>query len=281
MNRRNYEQLQNIKNLLRRHNLQQLIKGITRPLCTGSSCIDCLITNSKFVLTSGISKDLISDHLPIFAVRKKDRNRHIKTRVLTRTNKKLDKDIFNNMLDNCLWENFLEIKNPDTLWDIMLTNITDILSVMCPLKYRNVFVSKPEWITDDLLALMNQRNCYVKLAKEPGAEVYYKLARFLRNKCNKLVNCVEGDFIRNKLTENKKHPKRFWRQINALISPSTGYQTDQYLIDPETGKDCPPGSESDVINRYYASVGMKILANHQGNEPWDDLENLFLSFFSC
>ena len=58
-NRRNFEQLQKVKILLRKHNLQQLIKGITRPLVTGGTCIDWLITNSKFVTNSGITSDMI------------------------------------------------------------------------------------------------------------------------------------------------------------------------------------------------------------------------------
>ena len=89
----------------------------------------------------------------------------------------------------------------------MFTNISEIISVMCPLKYRNVFVSKPDWLTQDIMELMNHRIYYVKLANERGAEFYYKLSRYLRNKCNKVVNAAKGKFIQDKLQENRKHPK--------------------------------------------------------------------------
>ena len=88
-------------------------------------------------------------------------------------------------MNNSSWDNYLEITDPDELWDIMLTNISEILSVMCPLKYRNVFVNKPEWLTEEILGCMRQRNYYVKLSKERDALLYLKLSRFLRNKCNK------------------------------------------------------------------------------------------------
>ena len=84
-NRCNHEQLQRVKNLLRKNNLHQIIKGVTRPLNTGGTCIDWLITNSNFLSVSGITDDMISDHLPVFAVRKKCRNKHIKKRVLIRS----------------------------------------------------------------------------------------------------------------------------------------------------------------------------------------------------
>ena len=268
-NRCNHEQLQQIKNLLREYNLHQLINGITRPLSTHGTCIDWLITNCNIVSTSGVAHDLISDHLPVFAIKKKSRNKHIKTRVLSRSYKKFNKDRFNELLQNSSWDNFLEITDPNELWEIMSTNITAILSIMCPLRYKNVFVSKPEWLTDELLTLMKDRNHYVKLAKERGAVIYSKLSRFLRNKCNKLVNNAKGDFIRNKLNENKKDPKRFWYQINSLLSGGNTLTNCYQLLDPETGDLCQAGTESELIHTHYATVGSNILLNHQGTEPWD------------
>ena len=268
-NRRNHEQLQRVKNMLRKNNLQQIIKGVTRPLNTGGSCIDWLITNSKFISACGITDDMISDHLPIFAIRKKSRNNHLKKRALTRSYKKFNKDAFKDLLINSSWDSYHEVTDQDELWDIMLTNITDILSVMCPLKCRSVFVNKPDWLSDDLLACMGQRNHYVKLAKECNALVYIKLSRFLRNKCNKMVNLAKGNFIRAKLQGNKKHPKRFWREINSLITTKSDTITDNRLIDPETGDLCNAGLESEVINRFYANVGSNILRTHVGVEPWD------------
>ena len=188
---------------------------------------------------------------------------------MSRSYKKFNKDIFNELLLNKPWDNFPRITDPDEIWDIMLSNITEILSVMCPLKCKNVFVTKPEWLTDEMLTLMNERNYYVKLAKERGALLYYKLSRFLRNQCNKLVNAAKGEFIRNKLYENRKHPKRFWRQIKCLLSTTKDSQLFQQLIDPETGDLCKPGLESNVINSHYATIGSNILENHRGTEPWD------------
>ena len=268
-NRRNHEQLQRVKNLLWRSNLHQLINGVTRPLTTGGTCIDWLITNCDNVAFSGVAADMISDHLRVFAVKKKCRNRHLKKRLLTRSYKKFDKDSFVQLLLNSAWATYFDQSDPDELWNILYTNITDILSIMCPLKYKNVFVNKPDWLTQDIMELMNQRNYYVKLAKERGAEIYYKLSRFLRNKCNKIVNSAKGKFIRDKLHENKKHPKRFWREIHSLLSSKKDQNAYQELIDPETDELCAVGTESGVINTYYANIGSKILRNHTGVEPWD------------
>ena len=242
---------------------------MSRPLSTGGSCIDWLITNSKFVMCSGISNDLLCDHLPVFAIRKKTRNKHVKTRVRIRSYKHFHKDNFNALLLNKNWAEFYNITDPDELWEIMQTNIFDILSVMCPIKIKSIFADKPEWLTDELLGLMKQRNLYVKLSREKGAVLYYQLSRFLRNKCNKMVNSAKGDFIKPKLEESKKHPKNFWRQINSLITVKKNNDVYHQLNDPETDDLCVSGTECDVINLHYANIGSNILKDHVSDRAWD------------
>ena len=84
-----------------------------------------------------------------------------------------------------------------------------------------------------------------------------------------MVNASNGDFIINKLQENKKNPKRFWRQINSLLSTEKDSNTYQQLLNPESDDLCVPGTESEVSNTHNATVGSKILEKHDGLEPWD------------
>ena len=53
------------------YGLTQCINNITRPNKKGGSCIDLIMTDSKFVVESGIFDDLISDHYGIYSIRKK------------------------------------------------------------------------------------------------------------------------------------------------------------------------------------------------------------------
>ena len=43
------------------------------------SCIDLIMTNSMYVLESGILNDFVSDHYSIFCVRKKKKKSNVKT----------------------------------------------------------------------------------------------------------------------------------------------------------------------------------------------------------
>ena len=68
--------------------MKQYINGITTPNTHGGSCIDCIISNSDFVKSSGIWNDFISDHHTTFIVKKKDK---IKTKYVYRTLRDLSK----------------------------------------------------------------------------------------------------------------------------------------------------------------------------------------------
>ena len=51
--------------------IKQLVSTITRPNHRGGTCIDWIATNSEFVNASGVLDILISDHLPVYCIRKK------------------------------------------------------------------------------------------------------------------------------------------------------------------------------------------------------------------
>ena len=70
--------------------LKQLISGRTRLNYRGGTCIDLIFTDCIFVSSAEVLNDMISDHLPIYACRKQDRN-NIKYETITgRTYKRYD-----------------------------------------------------------------------------------------------------------------------------------------------------------------------------------------------
>ena len=62
-----------VNRFLREKRLNQLIQEPTRLTNRGGTCIDWVITISQFVSIHGILNDLLSDHFPVFVVRKKGR----------------------------------------------------------------------------------------------------------------------------------------------------------------------------------------------------------------
>ena len=62
------------------NNLKQYIRDMTRLTNRGGTCIDWVITSSSYVNGSGILDDLLSDHFPVYAIRKKERESNPKVK---------------------------------------------------------------------------------------------------------------------------------------------------------------------------------------------------------
>ena len=62
-----------LKYLKKKNGMKQLINVSTRPNLRGGTCIDWIATNTDFVNLSGVLDIIISDHLPVYCVKKKSR----------------------------------------------------------------------------------------------------------------------------------------------------------------------------------------------------------------
>ena len=89
---------------------EQLINGINRPGPRSGTCIDWIVTNSKFVSSSCISNVFISDHFAIECVKKMAREKHKIVYRTIRNDKKYNCDNFIALLkDSIAWNVFFRI----------------------------------------------------------------------------------------------------------------------------------------------------------------------------
>ena len=240
------------------YNLKQLISNVTRLNYRGGTCIDLLFTNCVFVKDSGVLNDMISDHLPIYACRKQDRN-NIKYETVTgRSYKRYDQGVFKNLLERIDWEFLHNDCTTDVLWHYILSEVCDILAIMCPLKTFKIPVSKPDWLTDEIITCINDRNKYVRLFKRTGCADFFVLSNFLRNKITKLIFKEKRSVIITKLNMNRKNPKKFWREIKSLLKGNGPTCDNHRLLDTDSGEMVIAGSEASYINKFYVKVGENV-----------------------
>ena len=75
---RNTQPFKLLKEIERDFGLKQLINNPTRVTSTSSTIIDLILTDCDQISSSGVLEVYISDHLPIFYVRKKTRGHNPK-----------------------------------------------------------------------------------------------------------------------------------------------------------------------------------------------------------
>ena len=102
--------------------LNQIITEFTRITPTTCSVLDLIYTDSPHITEASVININVSDHLPIFLIRKKNREKIKKKQVRGRSYKRYDSAIFIRELINCNWDEFYEARSVDTQWEIVNNN---------------------------------------------------------------------------------------------------------------------------------------------------------------
>ena len=146
----------------------QFIKTPTRNTDKTNTLIDLAITNSKFVKSAGTLDHLISDHQPIYIVHKKGRDTRATAEFKGRSYRNFKREDFRDKLSGLSWERLFDIKDSAEAWDFILTNITNVLDEMCPIKSFSIKNYRPDWMTKELIEQIKDRDYFYRRAKLRG-----------------------------------------------------------------------------------------------------------------
>ena len=148
--------------------LTQIIENTTRVMDKTNSLLDLVLTNSIYVSKAGTLEHFISDHQPIYVVKKKGRDTRPKVEFEGRSYRDFDKDALRDKLEDTSWDEFYTIGDPNTAWDHILSKVEPIIEDMCPMRTFKIKNYRPDWITHELLEQIADRDYFYRKAKETG-----------------------------------------------------------------------------------------------------------------
>ena len=148
-----------LKDLERKYQLIQHIKSPTRITNSVRSTIDLIFSNIKFVASCGVLDNEISDHLPIYLVKKKERETKSYMHSMGRCMKDYDKNLFQAHIVahndwRLFWRNSVDV---NALWDIMINIIYEAADLLCPYKRIRVRDNTPAWFTKEIIEMINTK----------------------------------------------------------------------------------------------------------------------------
>ena len=245
----------NFNRFMKKTGLKQLINGITRPNVRGGSCIDLIMTDSPYVLEFGILDDLIADHYTTSCIRKKKRERHDIVTCTVRDYRAFDENVLENTLLNKNWDNFNVSIDPDIHWEIILSYVLDILSIMCPYKKVQARKIPTPWLTAEINKAIREKKTLVKLYKKKRDPITLRQLKIKINYVNSLIEKAKASYIIDMLKTNKKKPKRFWKLLKNLTDNNdcvdiTSYSFKQMNSEENVERERIP----DFLNLYFANV---------------------------
>ena len=264
-----------LKNFERKYNLNQLIKAPTRIVEGSKSLIDLIFTDVEFIHRSGVVDTDISDHQPIFLVKKKERISKDFKYITGRSYSRYDKEIFQeDILHHGLWDMYWNMNTNDLelLWSYMLHIITEIADIHCPIRKMKISNDNPHWMSKEIIESIHNKDMLYKIAKQTGVEEDLELYKVSKKEVKFMVSNAKEEYIKDQLEQSKNNPRKFWRNINEMsgLGKSRNKSKIGKLIDEE-GKEYENQSAADFLNDFYTNAGP--LLAEQFSDNWRSQES--------
>ena len=251
------------------YGMVQNIKSPTRVSSMSSSMIDLIFSNVTHVCTSGVIDMYLSDHQPIFLIKKMNTSlgqKKMKRKFIGRTYRAYTPMAMQNLIDDTIDLNeLMSLRDPTECWDCLYHSLISIADRIIPEKQYTVNNELPAWLTPELLNLKKDRDYFFKKAKITGDDGDWFIARNLRNRTNIAMRAAKAEYVKEQLSENKDNPKKFWKLINSEILPENNKTTFNF-IDPVNNTLHHQDDIPNLINNYFSEIGPK-LAQEITNVP--------------
>ena len=246
-----------IKFFERSHAFDQNINTTTRNTKTSSSLLDVAFTSMKFVTAAGTLDSFLSDHQPIFILKKKEKNREKHEQEFEgRSYRNYDRHKFTERVAAHDWGPFYNAHNPNKAWEEMQNIIIQEADNLCPVKKFKIRHTKPCWITNELIEQMKDRDYFYTKSKRTNNEDDWNIAKFHRNQVNSNIRRARADFIKDQLRKNEGNGARFWRTIKQVMPNKKSNETNAKILlsnkHSESIRDCDIAG---YMNNFFVNIG--------------------------
>ena len=199
-----------IKQFAAEHSLQQVINRPTRFSKYNKTTIDLAFTNIKHCTDSGTLNYNISDHKPIFILKKKIRNDESTTSHWGRSYKNYTHEQLKATLDNSLTEQILTMEDPNQCWGKLEEIITTALNKHCPLKEIKIRNKTAPFVNSELINLQSDRDHFFNKAEWSGELGDKFVADCLAKKAKTEVRRAKANYFLNQAIIHGQNRKKFW-----------------------------------------------------------------------
>ena len=264
-----------LKEFERNFNLTQLINTTTRfgakAKTKTKSCLDLIFTNMEHIISSGVLDIAISDHLPVFLIKKKAKVPSCSIPTRARSYVNYDKTTYQNSIKlHPNWETFWQIEEnkPEKMWDTISDIIRQKADEQCPFKNMSFREDTPEWITKEIISEINHKDYLYRKVKKTNCAADWDLFKGKKNEVKKLLASAKENYVKGKLNELEGNPRKFWREINKIsgLGKNKSKRKCTKVVD-EDGKAYERSDAANFLNNYYVNVGPNLAKGH--SKDWD------------
>lgn len=253
--------------------LSQIIKEATRVTKDSSTLIDHIYVSEPWdMCKSGVIRMGISDHHLINAVRGKIKcgtNCHVNIKF--RSFRNLDEDQFHKDLRAVEWNEIKKLSDVNQMWNDFMTKFFKVVDNHLPFKERRINVNSEEWITDEILNEIHNREYLHERALRSKLADDWKLYKASRNRVTLKIREAKRDFVEGAIDQCNNRPKDMWSRIKQFL-PSKRNSTLCSQLQTESGTITSFESMANCFNDFFCSIGHEIGRQFDSSLP--DVEQL-------
>ena len=244
--------------LMYSNSLLPLITKPTRVTNETFSLIDNIFHNDvdKACYENGIIYTDITDHLPIFSIKKNSKiapKIHKTLKIRNYSKKNVDK--FCKKLAESNWSPLYDIGNAQDAFSYFYDKYCTLCKESFPYKtYKSEYHNKKPWLTSGLKNSIKTKNKLYYMSRKFPTELNKTKYKLFRNKINSLVKKTEKEYYEQKLRENQSNIKKSWSIIKEIINKKKNKQISrEFLINRKKTTDNK--TIATAFNQYFVNVG--------------------------
>ena len=217
--------------ILQFNNLSQLVTSPTRFTNTSSTCIDLIITSSKYtVLNTEVRPPICSDHcVPVVKLK----NQRKKEKEFKRTIYDYSSLEITKLMEELQRVDWLSIASLPSIDDAAETFSTQLMSVtnIC-VSHKQITVRERDapWITQSIKTLIYKKNQIHKRAKSSNSPHDWDTFRKQRNELTDAIRRRKNEYMTNFDNEVSSNDnigtKKWWKLVKNFMS-NKGYTSDE------------------------------------------------------
>ena len=156
-------------------------------------------------------------------------------------------------LHSAPWETVDTSFTVEEAWASLNNTIINIADKHAPTRIKRVRANTLPWITDEIRALIIQRNFHHKKAQKSGSNNEWQVYRSFRNLVTSRIRRTKKHYYSNLIEVNKTDSSKLWKTIKSIISTNVcSSQVESLVIDGENITD--PASISARFGTFFSSI---------------------------
>ena len=248
--------------LLSLFNLKQIILKPTRVTDVSSTVLDHILTNSAGKINnSGVFDFGLSDHLPVFCSRYKDRGGNFGQAIKwCRTFRNYSPEIFRRELRAVDWSLVYLAPSVDEAYGYLIGILREVTDRLAPLRQIRVKQRTEPWMTGDIICGIKRRDSLFSLFKRDRSnrDVYREFCS-VRNKVQRDVKLAKQVYFKGVIERSEGDSSKLWRNLKLSGFASKGKSGARIVLDVNGAKCFEAGNVAGQFNTFYSRVASNLV----------------------